>query len=303
MNTQAKRPVSLLLALLLGACLLAGCGDDQRGDGGHANNDSLQKQERRAREVADAWQGSAAASAWSQGYYPMADVVQTPESGWLTERDARAYESKNFVLRGKLPITATVRGKVEWGSGAPLSRPLMGAQKAYQSFALNRSEGPRLTVTGARLGETTITTSRGSAAVSAWLFTLEGYDTPLRRVAVTPSKLPKPPIGQAQQGSVGGLRRVARLAGTALDGRSITVRATHGACDDGPAVKVLETDESVVLYASVAGAQGGPCSTEMLEQSVKVQLRQPLGDRILLDALTGRPVPYGEPDGQSPSWT
>jgi hypothetical protein len=233
----------------------------------------------------------------------MADVVQTPESGWLTETDARAYETKNFVLRGKLPITATVRGKAEWGSGAPLSRPLMGAQKAYQSFALNKSEGPRLTVTGARLGETTITTSRGSAAVSAWLFTLEGYDTPLRRVAVTPSKLPKPPIGQAQQGSVGGLRRVARLAGTAMDGRSITVRATHGACDDGPVVKVLETDESVVLYASVGGAQGGPCSTEMLEQSVKVQLRQPLGDRILLDALTGRPVPYGEPDGQSPSWT
>lgn len=179
----------------------------------------------------------------------------------------------------------------------------MEAQKAYQSFALNKSEGPKLTVTGARPGETTITTSRGTATVPAWLFTLEGYDTPLKRAAVTPSKLPNSPIGHAQQGSAGGLQRVARLAGTAADGRSITVKATHGACDDGPVVKVLETEKSAVLYASIAGAQSGPCSAEMLEQSVKVELRQPLGDRILLDALTGRPVPYGEPGGQSPSWT
>jgi hypothetical protein len=88
-----------------------------------------------------------------------------------------------------------------------------------------------------------------------------------------------------------------------MDGRSITVKATHGACDDGPVVKVLETDESVVLYASIAGAQSGPCRTDMIEQSVKVELWKPLDDRILLDALTGRPVPYGEPNGLSPSWT
>ncbi|WP_280889519.1 hypothetical protein [Streptomyces sp. LBL] len=218
--------------------------------------------------------------------------MQKPESGWRSPADERAYATKNFVLRGNLPTTATVHGTVDWKSGTTIARPLTGAQKAYESFAINRSDGPRLTVTGARLGRTTIVTSRGTATVPAWLFTLEGYDTPLKRVAVAPSELPRSPIEPAREGSAGGLRRVARLTGTAVDGRSVTVRATHGACDDGPLVKVLETDESVVLYASVAGARsGGPCTAEMIEQDVKVELRKPLGGRILLDALTGRPVP------------
>ncbi|MEU1457805.1 hypothetical protein [Streptomyces avermitilis] len=303
MHTHPKRLASLLLVSLISTCLLAGCGNDQRANDGHATHQSLRQQEERARQVADAWRASAAAAAWDQGYYPMAALVQKPESGWHSKADEHAYETKNFVLRGKLPSTAAIRGKVDWGSGKPLTRPLIGANQAYQSFALNRSDGPRLTVTGARLGTTTIATSRGKATVPAWLFTLESYDTPLKRVAVTPSKLPRPPIGQARQGSAGGLRSVARLAGTAADDRSVTVRATHGSCDDGPVVKALETDESVVLYASIAGSRSGPCAADMIEQSVKVDLRKPLGGRLLLDALTGRPVPYGDSNGPSPSWT
>ncbi|MCX5097860.1 hypothetical protein OOK36_56545 [Streptomyces sp. NBC_00365] len=81
------------------------------------------------------------------------------------------------------------------------------------------------------------------------------------------------------------------------------MRATHGSCDDGPVVKALETDGSVVLYASVAGERSGPCPAVMTEQSVKAELGKPLGDRMLLDTFTGRPVPYGEPNGPSPSWS
>lgn len=303
MHTQTKRLVSLLLTPFLGTCLITGCSDDQRADDAQADHQSLQQQEKRARQVADVWRGSSAATAWNEGYYPMADAVQIPESGWRSKSDEQAYEAKNFDLRGNLPTTNAENGKVDWGTGDTLSRPLWGAKRTYQSFDLNSGEGPRLTVTGARLGETTITTSRGTATVPAWLFTLEGYDTPLKRVAVTPSKLPKQPIGQAQQGSAGGLWPVAGLVGATTDGRSITVKANHGSCDDGPVVKVLETDENIVLYASIAGAQKGPCATVMTEKSVRVELRKPLGNRILLDALTGRPVPYGEPNGLSPSWS
>ena len=80
------------------------------------------------------------------------------------------------------------------------------------------------------------------------------------------------------------------------------MRATHGSCDDGPVVKALETDGSVVLYASVAGERSGLCPAVMTEQSVKAELGKPLGD-MLLGTFTGRPVPYGEPNGPSPSWS
>ncbi len=58
-----------------------------------------------------------------------------------------------------------------------------------------------------------------------------------------------------------------------------------------------------MLYASTARAGSGPCTAQMVGQSVRVELRKPLGCRLLLDALTGRPVPHGDPNGFSPGWT
>jgi hypothetical protein len=69
------------------------------------------------------------------------------------------------------------------------------------------------------------------------------------------------------------------------------VLAKHGACDDGPAVDVLETEGSVVLSASIRGTSDGPCTSQSLAKKVTVKLRRPVGERILLDAFTGRPVP------------
>ncbi|MEU9347933.1 hypothetical protein AB0D74_42730 [Streptomyces sp. NPDC048278] len=290
MNLRTKHRGGLLVAPALAGCLLAGCDDGSRADDdGQAR--SAQAQEQRARQVADAWRGSAAVAVWRRGYFPTADVVQPPASGWHGRADRQAYETGNFALRGGLPAATAERGKVEWRGGDTLTRPLWGAKKAYGSFARNDSAGPRLTVTGARLGTTTVATSRGPATVPAWLFTLDGYDAPLKRVAVTASRLPESPVAPVREGAVDGLRALPGLAGTAADGRSVTVRAAHGACDDGPVVEALETDESVVLHASVKGARDGACTADLIEQDVRVGLRRPLGSRILLDAFTGRPVP------------
>jgi hypothetical protein len=164
----------------------------------------------------------------------------------------------------------------------------MGARKAYARLAAGRGE-PRLTVTGVRLGTMTVATTSGPATVPAWLFALDGYGPPLRHAAVIPSPPPRSPIAPTR--SVPGAR-VDRLTRISADGRTLTVLAPHGACDDGPRVTVLETRDAVVLSASVARGRGsGLCTKQSRLAPVRVRLKRPLAERVPLDALSGAPVP------------
>ncbi|MGA5895403.1 hypothetical protein [Streptomyces venetus] len=310
MHTHIRRTIRLLTVLAIctvGAGAAAGCGTNEadHGDAEARSTEPAPQSGARARQVADAWDGSKAAEAWHEGYHPMEAVVQPPENGLRSAADRRAYETGNFDLRGKLPSAPHKSGHVRWKSGSSLTTPLMEAEKAYKTLDRGSSPGPRLTVTGARLGEMTVVTTRGPATVPAWLFAVEGYAGPLKRAAVGPSKLPAPPIKPLGQDEVptdvlaplGGLTEVSR------DSRSITVVATHGSCDDGPTVGVLETSGSVVLSASAAGSEDGNCSSEMRGEEVSVELDRPVGERLVLDAFTGRPVPYSEWPRTSQSWS
>ncbi|MFD5568576.1 hypothetical protein [Streptomyces cadmiisoli] len=296
--------LGLLAVFAAGTGVLAGCG--QAGTAGSGSDPTQAPQAAaRARQVAAAWDGSKAAEAWRAGYHPMGDAVQLPEGG-LRGEDEHAYLTQNLVLDGRLPAAPDEEGRVTWASGGSLTRPLMDARKAYETFGRtgggSRDE-PRLTVTGARLGEMTLATTRGPATVPAWLFTLDGYDTPLKRVAVSPSKLPASPIRSAEESSGDGPASLQGLVELSEDGRSATVIGLHGGCDDGPFVHVLETDGSVVLSASVVGRRDGPCTAQLEGSEVTVKLAGPVGDRVLLDAATGFPVPYAGTVGSSPSWS
>ena len=275
--------LSVLALLAVGAC------GGERTAGGRRPEDTSQARAR-ARAVAEAWHGSGAARAWTRGYHPLDDVIQLPDGAFHSDADKRAYAAENFVLDTVLPAASAHTGRVTWSRGGSLILPLLDAREAYGSLARGGDDGPHLTVTGARLGQTTLLTSRGPATVPAWLFTIEGYDTPLKRVALAPSGPPAPPIRPAAKVPSDRLWPLARLVEVSRDGRSLTVIAQRGACDKGPAVGVLETDDSVVLSASITGHLGGICTSEMLGVPRTVTLKRPLGDRILLDAFTGRPV-------------
>ncbi|MFD7090924.1 hypothetical protein ACFV94_24430 [Streptomyces sp. NPDC059896] len=290
MRTKTRRAVVPAVLLTLFTAV-AGCGWDSA------------DREARAREVAEAWDGSKAAEVWGAGFYPMGDAVQLPGSGFRGEAGERAYATRKFVLRTGLPAIRRKDGQVRWESGGSLTLPLTEARTAYESVARGGGDGPRLTVTGAELGEMTLATSRGPATVPAWLFSVEGYDTPLKRVALAPSKLPVPPVKPVADPPTDALAPLGRLVEVAGDGRSVTVVANHGSCDDGPAVDVLETSDSVVLSASVVGAKDGPCTADLHHEELTVRLDRPVGDRILLDAFTGRPVPYRLPHQPSASWS
>ncbi|MCX5323369.1 hypothetical protein [Streptomyces sp. NBC_00120] len=297
MRTKASRSVGLLAGA--GLCVVglvagSGCGSQK------AAVSDTDVHADRARQVAEAWDGSTAAAAWRAGFYPTGEKVQPPRGGLHDPADRQAYEGQNIVLRGKLPETGPKDGAVTWARGESLTRPLMGAHASYKTLAGTRVGGkPHLTVTGAKLGEMSVATSRGPATVPAWLFTLDGYASPLKRAAAIPSKLPRPPIGPARDIPGYPLDRLVRIA---ADGRSVTVVALHGACDDGAVVDVLETTRSVMLSASVKEANDdGNCTKQAKLQQVAVELERPLGDRVLLDAHTGQPVPYKGLRGISPS--
>ncbi|MFF7865160.1 hypothetical protein ACFZCT_01685 [Streptomyces qaidamensis] len=296
MRTDMTRTARLLLALALsaaGAGAAAGCGSAEAG-----GTEPAPRSDDRAQQVAKAWDGSRAAAQWRAGFHPVAPVVRLPGTGLRNDAERHAYEIGNFELRGKLPAAPGGNGRVTWPGGASLTMPLMDAGQAYRTLDRADSPGPRLTVTGVRKGEMTVATSRGPATVPAWLFTLKGYAGPLKRAAVDPSRPPAPPIGPLGQdvpadvlAPLGGLTQVAG------NGRSLTVVAHHGSCDDGPVVDVLETSGSVVLSAAVTGVDDGPCTSELRGKKVTVKLHAPVGDRIVLDAFTGRPVPYTDGAG------
>ncbi|WP_369249143.1 hypothetical protein [Streptomyces sp. R41] len=296
------RSVKLLVVLGLVTAAAVGCGTETTSGGDKVRDGGTAADQERARQVAAAWEGSEAARVWQRGYYPLGDAVQLPEGAFHDDADKRAYITQNFELRGSLPETPVKKGKIRWPGGDSLAVPVASARAAYEKLDRGGNPGPALTVTGARLADMTLLTSRGAATVPAWHFTIKGYDTPLKRVAVTPSKLPRPPIEPvprqtAELGPLAGLDTVAE------DGRTLTLRAQHGACDDGPAVDVLETGGSVVFSASIRGVSDGPCTDNLLIEKVTVKLDRPVGDRMLLDAFTGRPVPYEQPHATSPTWS
>lgn len=298
MRIRASRTTGLLALVAWSVTVagaLSGCGSDKEG-GAEGNTEATD----RARQVAAAWDGSKAAGAWQHGYHPMGEAVQLPKGGLRGRADQQAFRNETFVLRGELPATTPKSGRVTWANGGSLTRPVAGAHKAYKALARARVDGPHLTVTGAKLGHMTLPTSRGPAKVPAWLFTLEGYASPLKRAAAIPSKLPKPPVEPTRDLPGSPLDQLVQIA---ADGRSVTVMALHGACDDGARVDVLETRGSVVLSASVKNPDDGDCTAQARKGKVTVRLDHPMSDRVLLDAHTGRPVSYGQPRGPSPSWT
>lgn len=300
-RSNSARLIAMAVLAALGLGATSGCGSQTSGDQqeAHATAEAVRD---RAQKVAEAWDGSAAAETWRAGYHPMSDVTQPPQGGLRSQADEEAYRNGNFVLRAELPATWPKNGRVVWSGGRSLSRPLLGADEAYKAMSGGNTDGkPDLTVTGVKLGEMTIATSRGPATVPAWTFTLEGYDSPLKRAAAIPSKRPKSPIGRT--GDVPAYR-IHHLVRMKPESQSVSVVTMHGVCEESSSVEVFETRGSVVLSASVTNQEdGGLCTKQAKLQQVTVKLDRPVDDRVLLDAITGLPVPY-RPEGEpSPTWS
>jgi hypothetical protein len=236
--------------------------------------------------VAEAWEGSDAPRRWAEEFHPLDPHVQLPEVGLREE-----FENGAVRALTSLP-DESADGAIRWEDGETSPVALMSAADAFgemDSGIAERVEGyPAMEVTGVELGEMRLHTSRGPAEVPAWLFTLDGYDTPLRYAAVAVPPSPAAPIEPAPDDSENELTGPEGLGPLSEDGRRVTVMWWEGSCE-GSALDVLETDESVVIALSVSGGPppGTACTAEERIVERTLELERPLGERAPLDASTG----------------
>jgi hypothetical protein len=319
---------SLLLPLLTPLLLLAACGQQHSGmPGGGGSGDGGFEQ--RAAAVARAWRLHPPDQVWAHGFVPLQDLTLPPVDGFPDFATRRAFQAGLFRLVGTLPDTPA-SGSVRFPDGSLLRVPVVGARTAYRLLdrggaacsgpttpppardsrpatpsaaspggVTSSSLGPctALTVTGARLSSAPLRTSRGVATVPVWLFTVEGLPLPVGRVAVSPDA-----VGQASEPPAlpplpAGTRLVAAQDLTGVGGESLRFRVGVSPCDQDVRGRVLEADGVVVVGASVTrGNDGSACPAVMMLQPERVTLGAPLGGRLVVDVVTGRPMALNPAD-------
>ncbi|MFI6779932.1 hypothetical protein [Micromonospora sp. NPDC050276] len=311
-----RRPVLLLVLplLLTGGCAAADVGP---ADGPRSPTHGAAAFDQRASQVAEAWRPG---PDWRTGYVPLeGPTLLTGDPGFTPDTEA-AFRSGWY--RADVPIPPTrVGGEIRFPDGR-LTLPLVSAAEAYRQLdqgdplpCPGRPKRPGrptpggptvepgpdgwatsapqtaclpLTVTRVTFGAVPVHTSRGSAQVPAWLFTLRELATPVVRLAVAPTAVtPVPEPTAPARPLPDGLVAAQDLA--AVNDARLTVRLGVGACDTGIRPLVWERPDVVVVGGGVTQATG-VCPDVLKLEPVTVTLAAPLGARPVLDVFTGAPL-------------
>jgi hypothetical protein len=247
----------------------------------------------RARLVAASWP-AADQSAWNSGFVPIGDLTIGPSHGFPNVATRQAAGNGWYKLDATLPAIGS-DGVVVFPDHSKLKVPVVGAAEAYRSLAIGGEptcgtiddDCGYLTVTGAKLTTATLRTSRGAATVPAWSFAVREMKNPMVRVAVAHqavTRLVHADLAKAQYAD--------QLAGahylTTTDRDRIDYQLGIGACDTDIQPRFWESDTVVVIGGTVTPPSG--CTAQMLIRPVSVTLTRPVGDRVILDVVTGGPV-------------
>ncbi|MFG3354077.1 hypothetical protein [Streptomyces sp. NPDC048001] len=162
-----------------------------------------------------------------------------------------------------------------------------------------------LTITEAEFGLAAQLVDGRQALVPSWLFRVEpenagdegGAAFTVARTAVDPAyvKGPQPPGEGGDPEPPGGSDELPPVPGTSYrasgDGRTLTVNFWGGVCD-AYAAEATETADTVSVEITVPNPDPARvCIALAEEQSVTVTLREPLGDRRVVDAASGEVLP------------
>lgn len=278
------------LLCVVALALLAGCGREPD----VSAPDDISAFDKRAAQVADAWQASGIGKAWTEGFVPVQDLTIAPKEGFPNGDLKNAFAAGWYTTKLKLPDQAAT-GTIKYPDGSTSDVPLVSAAAAYQVIDQGDASCPgcqSLVITDAKLDKAQIRTSRGVAEVPVWAFTAEGISQPIMRVAVAPEAVkpvPTPSI-PAWEGTD---PLVSAQDLVAVQDSMIEYRLGVGACDKDIVGLVWESPSGDVVVIGGTVTPPGPeqaCTAQLVLHPVQVNLRSPVGNRVILDAVAGNPV-------------
>ncbi|MFI6713129.1 hypothetical protein ACIBF7_42330 [Nonomuraea sp. NPDC050478] len=255
--------------------------------GGHLLTGPLAFEDHAARAVWT-WRTSGAADIWREGFVPLEDLAAIPPR--VVER-IRQDEEYGWVVAGPLPATPP-ETQIRWDDGATMRAPVIGAREALLTVSpwgteTNFPEDETYHLTGATFTTMRLKTLRGMATVPAWRLYFSDLPGPIDQVAVDQEA-----VGTIE-GAVGSLIGDVRAV-EALDERTLLVSYEYGSCTGKPRdvrLRVREEPDVVVLGFDVHGPrQLGFCAGVGMSGQGVIELDEPLGARVLLDAKSRVPV-------------
>jgi hypothetical protein len=295
---RLARPLALTALTALAALLPAGCGSV--GDTAAGDADALFQQ--RAQQVVGAWSEADLLERWRTAVVPAQGLTVEPD--WAPRGTLKAAFYGGWVRTATALPTAPGTGEVRYADGTVVPVRTLDAQAAYDGMVNPRS-GPCptpedgrgtcdwVTVTAVKPATTTISTARGPAEVPAWAFTVQGLRQAIVRVSVDGAMEPSDfePKGLPSAPSDG--RRILLFGQDVVShtDTSLTVTLGSGDCDTDLRPHVVDTRDVVVVGGTALGPSPDQACNAMLRlQEVTVPLRQPVADRPVLDAASGRPL-------------
>jgi hypothetical protein len=256
-----------------------------------------------AKQEAGAWPQSPLGKLWSTAVVTFSDDLSSgPLRGFLSDEAKEAFGNGNLVYTGPPPSGAPT-GVISWANGATTKVPVLSEAQVFR--ALKNNTGGRcpscqttpLAVTGAQPTTMAVATSRGTAQVPAWAFTVSGanglvFQSALPPGSYVPESSVRPPaenLGPLGKAFVG--TGTSALAGN--DGRTLKMTLPGAPCDPAATWGGLAAEVGNVVV--VGGWIYDPhpaaaCASALIAIPVTVRLAAPLGDRVILDAATGLPV-------------
>jgi len=280
--------------LALSGCAHTGVAD---GDGSSFRPPSAAELDQQARAAVAKWEPILAARGTDEPFllriFPSEVVGGIQDDG---DGGAGAFKmawlSGKFTVGAALPSAPTTPATVRWPDGTTSSTPVMSASDTVAALQKDGStpcqgcSSPALKVIGAEAGTRTVSSSRGPVEVPAWVFSFEGRQTKLARIAIpTDSPLFFP---QAPEGTNSG--DPSQKAVVSADGRSVTLTVTAAPDQPGPcgsdltghAIEAPHVVALVVVETSHAGGAKVACPAIGQVRNVTIPLAAPIGKRVVL---------------------